>query len=110
MVSFLLSLRGNTGRLFLEQFMTETEQIMFAKRLATLLMLMEKCSYYRIAKTLGVSVSTSRRIHEKLLKGDFRTIEQIVQNKKSREHFFKQLEKFSRGGLPPIAGDWRKNR
>ncbi|MBC7836542.1 helix-turn-helix domain-containing protein [Acetobacteraceae bacterium] len=89
LIELLVFLKGRSGRLFLKEFLTDTEQVMFAKRLAIILMLKQGQSYYQILKKFGVSVSTSRRIHEKLLKGDFRVIERVIKNKKQREHFRK---------------------
>ena len=63
---------NGTGSKLLCELLTETEHLMLAKRLATILMLAEDFSYYRIYVTLGVSVSTSKRLHQQLIGGAFR--------------------------------------
>ncbi len=88
------------GSKSLAELLTETEQVMLAKRLAVILMLAENFSYYRINKTLGVSTSTIKRLHTQLLNGDFPALEKLAASKKEREVLWKTLESILRAGMP----------
>lgn len=106
--SQLIRLLLRNGPKLLRQLLTETEQLMLAKRLATLLMLEEDFSYYRIASTLGISTSTIKRLHKGLLNGDLPAIEKIAHSKKEREVFWRTMESIFRAGLPPQGkGRWQ---
>ena len=103
-IEILLRLQKHGGKAFLEELLTPTEQIMLAKRLAIIFMLIENRSYYRIIKNLKVSTSTSKRIHEAVLTGKFTTIEKAFARQKRKQNLLDQLEMLSRAGLPPHAG------
>lgn len=101
----LRSARSGIG--FLEEFFTESEQILFIKRLAIIIMLNEHFSYYRIQKTLNVSTSTIKRMHEHLLSGKYDAIRKIYRKRKEREAFWDDLEVLMRAGMPPMGrGRW----
>lgn len=74
---------------FLDEFLTKTEKVMFAKRLAIVLMLEKGYSYYDIRDTLKVSTSTVQRIAQWLEKRGEGY--QLALNKLARK---KQLESF----------------
>ena len=96
-----------SGPKLARELLTETEQLMLGKRLAALLMLADDFSYYRIGCTLGLSASTVKRRHGKLLNGDFPSIEKTAHSKRERMEFFKTLEIILRAGMPPIRGRGR---
>jgi len=93
---------------FTEEFFTETEQIMFAKRLAIILLLSENFSWKTIEKILKVTPATISRI-AKVLDGEgYQFAKRIVHDKKLKEKFWLDLEVILRGGLPPIGkGRWK---
>ncbi len=94
----------NETRVFLEQLFTETEQIMFLKRLAVILLLSKNQSAYRIAKTLKMSESTVNHIRLKYEFGDY---DAIVKRSKKKEfdskQFWNTMEVLLRGGMPPMG-------
>jgi|SRR3989344_98779 len=93
----------------LKELLTETEQLMLAKRLAALLMLEEELSYYRIQKTLELSTSTIKRLHAYLLSGECSAIEAIIRNKKEREKNWELMGTALRAGLPARGSNqWKR--
>ena len=91
---------------FLSEILTDTEKIMLSKRLAIVFMLVEGFGYYKISKTLKVSISTIKRINSSLLNGEFYTVEEYFKNKKNKEIFQNKIENLFRMGLPEMG----KNR
>lgn len=106
---FFASNRKTSSSLFGE-LLTDTEQLMLAKRLVTLLMLEDEQSYYRIKQVLGVSVSTSKRLHTLLINGAFPTLENITANKRARDKTMTEVGKLLRAGLPPRSYVIKKRR
>ena len=97
-----------TGESFLSEFFTDTEKILFAKRLSVIMMLDANFSYYRINKTLRVSTSTTKRMHEKLLLGNYDSILKAFRTRKEKEIFWNGLEILIRSGMPPMGrGRWK---
>jgi len=61
--------------------LTETEKIMLAKRLATILLLSKGHSYYAIEKLLNISSSTVARFDRELDQGKYKSITSIADTK-----------------------------
>ena len=97
----LIYIQKSVGPFFTTELLTNTEIIMLAKRLATILMLIDEQSYYRIKQVLGVSVSTSKRLHRLLVSSEYERIEKYVAKAKEREALEKRVAKVLRLGLPP---------
>ena len=76
---------------FLKEFLTPTEQVMFAKRLAIAFLLTKKYDYRDISKILRVSTSTIRSVSVDLQMGD--TYESVVRGILKDE----EVEKFFKG-------------
>ena len=96
------------GKNFADQFFTETEKIMLAKRLAIILMLSEDFSFNTIERVLLVSSSTINKIRTRIDRGDFSFAKEIVKDKKLKEKFWVELEVLLRAGLPPMGkGRWK---
>ena len=110
LLSLLFSTDSHTAKSLFIEVITETEQLMLAKRVATILMLIDEQSYYRIQQLLGVSVSTSKRIHKLLVSGAFPAIEKKVTKNMEREELSRKIGLFLRGGLPPRAYVIKKRR
>jgi uncharacterized protein YerC len=86
-----------------DELITDIEQLMLAKRLATILMLADEHSYYRIQQSLGVSASTSKRLHGLLIRGAFPSIEKLLENRRKRAELIQSVEQILQAGLPPRA-------
>jgi uncharacterized protein YerC len=102
--------RKHTTTGVFEELVTEVETIMLAKRLAAILMLINEQSYYRIQQALGMSTSTSKRLHKMLMGGSFSALERRASDKKGREELFAKIEMLLRAGLPPRAYIIKKRR
>ncbi len=107
LLSLFSSHNRNVAKVVTEEFLTETERLMLAKRLAIVMMLNEEISYYRISRTLAVSTSTIKRLHTELLNENFSATLKLANNKKGRENFWKALETILQAGMPPRGkGRW----
>ena len=95
--------------LIFDELLGEEEKIMLAKRFATIVMLFENNSTYRIAQLLHMSPSTVERLRNKMNAGEFEHIrEQLTKHKEEYEAFWKTLETILRAGLPPRGrGRWK---
>jgi|SRR3989344_9236829 len=107
MVRTIAPYKERHTKMILGELLTGTEQLMLAKRLAIIFMLIEGFSFYRIEKTLNVSTSTIIRIYKARSGGAYQHIALCVKKKKRREEFLDTLEFVLRAGLPPIAGPGR---
>lgn len=103
--------KKNTGAV-LGNLLTDTEQLMLAKRLAVILMLYEGCSSYRIWKALRMSPSTISRMQQQYDEGDYNDIVRLIcKSKAERERFWETIETVLRGGMPSMGKDrWRSLR
>lgn len=98
--------------IFFFQFLTETEKIMLAKRLAIIVLLDRGVSPYEIWNKLGVSPSTVARISEKLDRGGYRKIARSAKKSTDLDDLLKWLV-YVGGLMPPRVGsraEWRKYR
>ncbi len=89
------------------EFFTKTERIMFAKRLAVIMMLSRGISVYSIADSLAMSPSTVSLMALKFEEGKYKNI--IMQTKKSL-NLLEIIEFISTAGgiMPAVAGKRRK--
>ncbi len=99
------SAKKSWTRLFLQEFLTETEKIMLSKRFAVIYLLSEGVPQSYIYESLGMSPSTVARMSLKYEIGKYDDILKIA--KKEKEDVWNILEKILRAGLPPIAGRGR---
>lgn len=101
---------GKKAKRVFEEILSDTERLMLAKRIATIFMLIDEQSYYRIEQALGVSSSTSKRLHRMLLGGAFSSLEKMVADKRQREQVIEDIGYVLRVGLPPRAYVIKKHR
>jgi uncharacterized protein YerC len=97
------SSKKEVSRAIIIELLTDTERTMLAKRLAVLIMLADDTSYYAIKTTLGVSTSTSRRLHAQLLLDSFPNLESHLHTKSIKSQNIRKIARILRGGLPPRA-------
>jgi Trp operon repressor len=108
-VSIFISVqKGQCDELFSSLF-TETERIMFVKRVGIVLLISEGYSTYAIAKALHVSDSTVRVVLKQCKAGKFDPFFSVLKKKTfDIEQFWKTLEVLLRCGLPPRGkGRWK---
>lgn len=67
---------------FLSDFLGEEEKVMFAKRLAAIVMLYREQSLYKVATTLKISSSTAGKIQTGLDTGKYDTMLSVIQKDK----------------------------
>jgi len=90
---------------FFNEFFTETERLMFAKRLAVIYLLSRGVPQSYIAISLSMSPATIARMSLKKELGYFDSIQKIFKRKhESKFHF---LERIVSPGLPSKAGRGR---
>ena len=97
--------KNQKSKLILDEFLTSTEKIMLAKRLAIIFMLNEKISIHHISEALFVSSSTVNRISLKYDIGKFAHMSEIAKNNKA--DVWEILKTLILIGLTPKVG---KNR
>lgn len=90
---------GNMGDV-LDDLLTETEEIMIAKRLSIIFLLNEGMSMYAIHKHLGVSKNTVSYMKERFLQDGYDSLVTLFKKKKEREEMWSYLEIIIRGGMP----------
>jgi len=96
------------GNLF-DALFTDSEKIMFVKRIAVILLLAENYSSYRIAKTLKVSEATVYAAKKRFDAGTYDCIVSVTRKKSfDKEKFWMTFELLVRAGLPPQGkGRWK---
>lgn len=97
--------------LFGELF-TESEQIMFMKRLAIIIMVDKEYSKYRISRTLKVSESTVREIRSKYYLDEYNKLLALTRSDTfDNEKFWETIEVLLRLGMPSMGKDrWKSLR
>ena len=104
---FAMSSEQNVSLLLLELF-TESEQIMFIKRLGIIMMLNKGCSTYKISRMLDVSDATVRSTKAKLLEGEYNRLLKVTKsNKCDSKKCWLVIDKVLCAGLPPRSGSNR---
>ncbi len=103
------SVTSRTAQPVFEGLFTESEQVMFVKRFAMVLMLERGYSRYRISKTLDLSETTVNRIYLRYEEGEFEALIKVVRRKEfNSKAFWNTVEVVLRGGMPPMGRDrWR---
>jgi hypothetical protein len=105
-IKTMVDLQGRNGTVFVEELFTPTEKILFAKRLAGLLMLAQGISPYKVSRLLHLSYSTTARMQIDTNNGKYPSVAEVIRRKKERDKFWTELEIFVRCGMPEMG----KNR
>lgn len=94
---------------FVFEFFTRSERVMFAKRLATILLVLKDFSPSAICEILLVSPSTVNKILRTIDRGGYKNIRRYFNDKKNRKSISSQLEIIIRAGMPPMGrGRWTR--
>ena len=107
--NFFEAIFAMRNRRVLEVLLTRTETLMLAKRLAILIMLERTHSYYRIQKTLNVSVSTIMRLDKARRARVFLPIQRAI-SRGDDLSLPERLELILAAGMPSIAGPRHQKR
>lgn len=100
--------RPHNNKSIIEELFTDTEYVMFAKRLAVIILISQGISCYRISKNLGVSISTVLRFQRDVRAGKFTILHTlIISQKKSDVQLLDLIEKILRAGMPTYNGKGR---
>ena len=96
------------AQFFIQELLTETEQVMLAKRLALIFLLKKEYSYVQIQRILQLSPTTIDKFQKRLCHGDFDTImSHIKTNKKessASRSFWKEFQELL--DLPVFQNDY----
>lgn len=80
-----------TAEAFFNEFFTQTERIMFAKRLAVLFLIREGITPYRIARLLNVSTSTVYRLEKQFGDTEQHTVAALYKKLDTKGGLFDEL-------------------
>ncbi len=100
--------KSQNNKTIVQELITKTEYIMLAKRLAIIILLSKKVSFYTISKNLKVSTSTVVRFQKDIILGKYKSITNLVylKNKKG-DKLLDILEKVLQMGMPAYTGKGR---
>jgi len=88
-----------------EALFTDSEKIMFMKRLAVILMVAQGHSTYAVAKSLHVSDKTARDVKARLISGVYDDIVTSTKHKNfDSKKFWASIEVLLRLGMPSYSG------
>lgn len=101
--------KNKKSKILLEEFLTPTEKVMLAKRLAIIFMLNEKISIHYISDTLFVSPSTVQRISLKHEFGEYSYLSKITSGKNNKHDIWKTIKPLVMTVLTPkgARGRWK---
>lgn len=85
---------------FFNDFFTETEKIMFIKRLAAIIMIHKGYSPYRVWTTLKLSSATAKKMFLQYEQGCYVHLIKSIDRQKQTEELWKMIELFLRAGMP----------
>jgi len=85
LINLITNLQKNTSRYFIDELMTESEQILFVKRFAAVYMYSHSYSPYRVSQTLSISTSTANRLYARYNTEEFSNLLGCIPQKKSNE-------------------------
>lgn len=99
----------NSAEGFFSSLLTETEQLMLSKRLASVIMLHEGYSQYTVENTLTLSSSTVAKIYSGYTSGKYDSVcSAFSKRKKDAAAFWETIDVLLRLGMPSRAGDrWK---
>lgn len=109
-VDLLSNVNHRSAQTLVTELFSESEQTMFLKRLAIIILVDKNLSKYRIAQMLLVSESTVREIAHKHQVGQYDKLLLLTRSKKfDTEAFWETMEILLRAGMPPMGKDRWKN-
>lgn len=99
---------ASSTRDILFDLLTETEQVMLAKRLSVVFLLKQGKSVYYIMNALSMSPNTVSYMSEQLESGQYKHLEELFNKKKEREVMQDWIDIFIRAGMPSRGKDrWK---
>ena len=93
-MNIISALKLSNSEYFMSGLLTESEQIMLVKRMASIFMFEEGKAPYTVASRTGISVSTAQRIYSQYLDGKFVKLISCVPQKQKNE-FLDLLKDFT---------------
>lgn len=95
-------------REFFEDFLTPTERIMLAKRLAIAVLLAKNYDYKAISKILRVSPATiaAVNIFFRYAGEGYKKVVKRILNEEKQEKFWNKLDDLLSGTIPPYGRNW----
>ena len=100
--------KSEKSSLFIGEFFTESEEIMFTKRLAIIFLTLKGFSPVTIIDLLKVSPTTVHTIYKKADNGGYTSLRDYLKVEKNEKKFETSLEVLLRIGMPPMGrGRWK---
>ncbi len=92
----------------LNELLGQEEKLMLGKRVATIYLLHEGVTAYRIAQTLKLSTATVLQMRKRYHRGEYAQVVALCQNKKIQKEIWQDIESILRLGMPPMGkGRWQ---
>ncbi len=94
--------------LFVDELLTSAEQVMFAKRLAALLMIARGITAYKVQMLLRMSPDTTNRLAVGIKRNKYPHIVSFAKRAESKKQFWDDVEVLLRCGMPERGrGRWK---
>ena len=101
----LLTLKNTkVGSNCLNELLTESEQLLLAKRLAIVFMLEKHIPWVHIQETLKVTPATIAKVKRSKENGNLKTISTLTRKKETSNAFWKDIEVLMHAGIMPVYG------
>ncbi len=92
----------------LSDLLTDSEEIVLAKRVSIIFLLEQGFSGYKIHKILNVSQNTVSYISDRCDRGSYKELQSMFSRKKEKEDMWAFIEILVRGGMPEYGkGRWK---
>lgn len=98
------------ARILANELLSQTERVMLAKRLATVVLLVRGYSFTQIGEALGITRQTVIRIWKDMKLGKYKKIARYAREHTKhfkKETFMEELIRIIHFGMPPRAGRGR---
>lgn len=93
-----------------QNLLTDTEQVMLAKRLSIIFLLQDGFSAYQVSRMCSVTLQTVQRLLKDKDGGRFDDLVRMWKQKKQKDEMWKMIDSFSRLGLPSYVGKDRYSK
>ncbi len=102
LIKVIANLQKSTSHYFIDELLTESEQIMLVNRFAAVYMYSQSYAPYRVSQTLSISTSTASRLYEQYNRGAFTNLLHCIP-KKDANAFLLLLEDLIMAQVSPRA-------
>ncbi len=90
---FLAGLQDKNAHFFIDELLSESEQVMLVKRFTAIYLFQEGHNPYRVSQMIGVSESTAQRLHHGYREGIYNNLLKCIK-KSEKAEFLTVLQDF----------------